>query len=473
MKKIKTFLYIFISVPVLLSTLSCKDPILYHISEEIPLKDPMIEGSPTNFIMFDNILYVATGKTIFAYNGAGTAPDPLWPMDEPGKWRKRYVKTKPFSNYNIIQLAETSSRVYALCYRDTDNTTSRKIIYADSTQGINDGSWYELTGITKGTTGDYNIIHSIYTANDNLYIGVQYSGGKPKDPKKERDRTNEYDVLVLNADNTTFTRLLPPDGPAPDDNETTIYYKDGAVLYGVAYNGKTFLCTGKGIFLVNDAGDASSELREKKEENGVLVNDLTGSFSMNFVGIITLPDNSIAAIRRNGTLYEADTVGLIKRLNFTDNQTKAALKEKRWATGAMAICSENYKEELEMPLSKRKILLVGRRDIDTSTTTGYTFGYLELELNNDGSIKGNPEPDGSIKDNRFNQPGEPNKGSYTSVVSDAASSYASSIGVISIKYIIQAPNGFLFASTQFSGVWSYKFRKDGKKHMHMWNAEEK
>jgi len=418
MKKIKTFLYIFILIPVLLTTLSCKDDIFFRISEEIALKDPRIKGSPTNFVMFDKRMYVATGKSLWAYY-ASTGE---WNVGKEGKWSKKSIKGKTLREYNIMQLAVTSSRLYAFCLKDNDASTSRKIIYNERTEDINSGAWSDDITIT---TGKYDTIHSIYAANDKLYIGAQDSS------------SNNYAVHVLDA-NGVFEKTITFPGKNEDDEDNS----NSAILKGVETDngGNVFLCTGNGIF----DGDGNALKNSKDESNA------------NYMGIIKLPDDTIVAITRSGTLNSIDTTGITRITNFTDNQTSSALKENRWATVAIGISLEN----LEDPETSRKLLLIGRRDRGTSVNTGYTYGYFELELDSAGSIIGK----------RFNEPGAPEKGSYSSVGPSAASSYASSIGILPIKDIFQAPNGIIFASTHQSGVWSYKYRKEEK--MDMWNSEE-
>ena len=154
MKSFKTILYIFIFLPVLMmSAVSCSDDIYFKISKELPLIEPRIKGSPTNFVMFNGEMYVATGKNIFIYN------------ETENKWTNKSL------SHNITQLAATSSRIYALCYVDKKDDVERKILWCDKTK-IANWEWDEDEVPPLDNTEKYTIMHFIYSANDKLYIGA-------------------------------------------------------------------------------------------------------------------------------------------------------------------------------------------------------------------------------------------------------------------------------------------------------------
>ncbi|MDR2134540.1 MAG: hypothetical protein LBP27_05475, partial [Treponema sp.] len=106
-----------------------------------------------------------------------------------------------------------------------------------------------------------------------------------------------------------------------------------------------------------------------------------------------------------------------------------------------------------------KLLLAGRQGSKTMTTSsGYTNGYMEIEINN-GVVNSNSAVH------------EPGVGSVTSAANNER--YSSGIGKYPVNFLFQAPknideNMTLFASTQTQGLWSYRER-DGEGQ---WNAEE-
>jgi len=156
-----------------------------------------------------------------------------------------------------------------------------------------------------------------------------------------------------------------------------------------------------------------------------------------FMGIISLEDNTVVAITRDGELYKIEIGGVSEIVTYDS-----------LANGALALWSNS-----DSGLND-KLLLVGRQDTLTySTQSGYTYGYVELALDASGGL---------IPDSSFNEPGT----ASPSTVSDNES-YISSIGKNPVNHIFQASDGILFASTQKNGVWSYKER-DGEKQ---WNAE--
>jgi hypothetical protein len=93
-----------------------------------------------------------------------------------------------------------------------------------------------------------------------------------------------------------------------------------------------------------------------------------------------------------------------------------------------------------------------------TTSSGYTNGYLEIEITNGAVTSASAVH-------------EPGIGSVTSASNNER--YTSGIGKYPVNFIFQAPKGIdtemtLFASTQTQGLWSYRER-DGE---WQWNAEE-
>jgi len=181
------------------------------------------------------------------------------------------------------------------------------------------------------------------------------------------------------------------------------------------------------------------QITSEKEEGGE-DKILTG-----FTGIINLNDNYIAAITIKGDIYEITDAVITKTISFSDG---------RDSTGALAIWKDK-----DNPT--KNLLLVGRMEYYQSTTSGYSNGYVEIEIDTTtGGIKEGAE---------FNVPG---KSSPTSI--DNYDRYVSSLGKKIINYFIQAPSSIdsnmtLFASTQKDGVWSYRTRNGEK----LWNSEQR
>jgi len=385
MKKIKTFLYKIIFFAVMITgAVSCSNDIFYRISVELPLIEPRIKGSPTNFVIFKGDMYVATGKNLYVYN-------------ETEKWTR-----KSFSE-NIAQLAVINdTRIYALCYIDGDSSVTRKVMWSDAVK-IAANEWEEIPGFESAE--NYTIIHKIYSANNKLYIGAQFDYKKNN---KEND-FNKYAVHVLYYDDSENIHKF---------DASVFPSEEHAMLYGAVFDGTvTYICVFTGIYA--DGVKIESEVN-------------------NFIGIIKL-GNSIAAINREGTLYRVETTGI---------ESIVSLPNDRWASGAITLWQEDITDN-----KSNKLLLVGRQDREYTTTTGYTYGYMELELDSAGSVIGT----------EFKEPGI---GDITTVGKNE--SYVSSLGIIPINHIIQAPNGILYASTQQSGVWSYKLRDKE----YTWNSEE-
>ncbi|MDR2730226.1 MAG: hypothetical protein LBB81_04935 [Treponema sp.] len=134
---------------VILTLGSCRDPLFYTISKEEKQLEPLIKGSPTNFVEFQGHIYVGSGRTLYRYNGQ-YPNDPArgdWTPITPGG----YIK----------QLAATNSNIYALC------EDSKKYVLKYS----NNGTHWPATNILPVPAAI-----KIYTANNQLFIGAGTSG---------------------------------------------------------------------------------------------------------------------------------------------------------------------------------------------------------------------------------------------------------------------------------------------------------
>jgi hypothetical protein len=170
-----------------------------------------------------------------------------------------------------------------------------------------------------------------------------------------------------------------------------------------------------------------------------------------FIGIINLENTSktIVAIANrvdndnvtSGELFDASSLNSIARL------TKDKIRFP--ATGALAV----WKNE-----NGDRLLLVGRQDVFISSpSSGYTYGYMELNITE--GIRGN-----------FDEPG---LNSVSTVNDGDNGKYKSSLGKYPVNFIIQSPEAdgsrIVFASTQKEGVYSYREREDDN---WSWNAEQ-
>jgi len=259
-------------------------------------------------------------------------------------------------------------------------------------------NWDDLEG-----SGTHNI-RSIHSINEVLFMGA----GAQIDS-----------LYILYYDGTNFDYLMKDSEGVP----ISIRYK---LLNGAAYNGTYYLST-KDLF--DTAGGGIYSFTNDLTYTGLLGNNIP------FVGIINIDDSSICAIDQNGRLYGVPAINDIANMgNYL-------------ATGALSIWQNE----------RGRLLLAGRKDImSSSVTSGYTYGYLELDIPFNGT--GFTEP--GIKDISTVNFGENGK-------------YRSTIGKYPVNHIIQSPIGsdgrsVLFASTQKNGVWSYRQRGND---WH-WNAEQ-
>ncbi|MCL2184597.1 MAG: hypothetical protein FWB86_01915 [Treponema sp.] len=393
--KSKTVIYFLILSLIILALGSCNEAIFHTISEEVKILSAYIKGSPTNFVMFKDEMYVASGKKLYKYNGM------IW----------KEINLEFF----ITQLAATDTYFYILSFPDT--SSSGKTILKCSANPMPDtgkpvwvGEGDEKEIKINNYNYNYNEIQAIYTANNTLYVGAV--------TKVPSINAGERFKVFKTTDNTNFTETGIK---GRFGNETAVLKNEE--LRGVATNGTSdFICTRSGIY--------------KDDSNTLIPPPASSSSQPDYIRIIKLADNTIAAITRNGTLYKIDTnATLISNINVS-----------RRVNGSIAVCKIN----------SNYFLLVGTSDTSTSTTSGYTHGYREMQLSASGGF--NPAgSDGAFSTtNIFKDPG----GSISSV--DDNTTYKSSIGVVPINHFFhfpgttEVPDGILFASTQQKGIWSFR-----------------
>ncbi|MCL2208789.1 MAG: hypothetical protein FWC19_04195 [Treponema sp.] len=402
---------------------SCNDPIFYNISLEEELLEPMINGTPTNFAVFKEQMYVASGETLFRYSGHFRENNGAIRTDK-GNWNDGVKIKESGKKIRILMLAATDSYLFALCEAEAETKDGKRV------------SELFLKKSSSPESGNFNsvitpfIILSIHNVNNQLFMGALLVRNTDTD-------TDESGVTINGKYGSLYILTAGQDGEDP----IRLINTNDKLLNGAEYSN----------------GEYYFSARNLKEESGciyksdlTLVNTEVYFNDIPFAGIINLGDNNntIVAISNKGVLYNV--------LNKTDTNRNFG---DHLATGALAIFEKNG----------NKLLLAGRQnEIKTSASSGYTYGYLELELDSNG-----------ISGSAFREPGNNTNSSMPSNNSSGENGkYKSSVGKISLNHIFQY-NGnddrekILFVSTQKNGIWSYRERKgsDGKNSWH-WNAEQ-
>jgi hypothetical protein len=392
MKKnlMKKYFFSFVLIFILCT---CNDPVFYAISLEVKPTEPRIEGVPTNFAVYNNYMYVASGNTLYRY--IKTADNIYWSKE-----------TQPGGK--ILQIASTDNNLYALC-SDDQNINGKPVI-----KMFNKSSWTNIDGDIK----DSDKIHNIFAAKDMLFIMASTSA------------SYSYTILYIDDNSGTIKELNIIDAD-PDQIGT-------GEISGAAFDGTSYFLSAKnrGIYKIDNISTGASVIN--KDASGNTVN-------INFSGIINLKDtnNTILVITRDGYVYTVkDSITKIENVSMG-----------KMTTGALAIWQENEQ-------STDRLLLAGRQDsLNYSVSTGYTYGYMELELDDNG-----------IKSGNFVEPGMK---LHSSVKYGENERFKSTIGKYPVNYLFQTPyeidsDMILFASTQKNGVWSYRDRGG----IFQWNAEE-
>ncbi|MDR1839939.1 MAG: hypothetical protein LBQ93_10205 [Treponema sp.] len=145
----KQFLYKIFFFTVILSFAACKDPIYFNISQEEKMLEPIIKGSPTDFVLFNSEIYVVSGRELYKYDGTN-------PTTGRGTWRE--ITTV---GGKIFALAATNTNLYAVCI------VSDKRVLKVSADGI---SW------SNDANYEGQTINTIYSANNQLFIGAGVYG---------------------------------------------------------------------------------------------------------------------------------------------------------------------------------------------------------------------------------------------------------------------------------------------------------
>jgi len=322
-----------------------------------------------------------------------------------GGWDNRGIINIPKPGGRVTYLASTKDNsgveyLYAICLKEPKSTVVKRYNPAEG--------WK-----TMSYTGSYNLFQSIFALNGNLFIGAE-SGNS---------------FVILYIDGETIEQVTLTEGG------TT------GLLNGAAFDGSNYyLCTASSRIYNLDITDFSASIIQR-------------DIDARFAGIISLENgdgdavnpHTIVAIARDGKLFTVNSSSVV----YTNSLGNLA-------TGALGI----WRDKDDDP-GKPKLLMAGRQDsLIYSISSGYTYGYLELDLDS-GGIK---------SDTSFREPGTRLP---STVIDNDNERYKSTIGKQPVTDIFQAPqaidsNMTLFASTQRGGVWSYRERSGGLQ----WNAEE-
>jgi hypothetical protein len=144
----KAFIITLITALVILLISSCNDPVFFHVSQDHPALEPMIPGSPTKFIEFNNAVYVASGNHLWNYTGT---------------WSEKIEVKNPNSGeelFWIVDIAATASHLYIVVI----NHESKGELWRAPLGLV---SWERVEGTTNLN------VQSIFTANNVLFIGAR------------------------------------------------------------------------------------------------------------------------------------------------------------------------------------------------------------------------------------------------------------------------------------------------------------
>jgi len=222
----KTFIKLIILFSAVFIFFSCNDPIFFIVSEEIPILKPFIDGSPGNFAVLGDNMYVASGKNIFIYR----------------KNTNKWADWKKLDD-RVTGLAATSSSLYAL-YLNNDSDDGR------------------IRDCSSGSNLSLSNVQSIHASQDVLFACA-------------RDN-NKYKIYFRKEGSSVFT-VIP--GASFD-----------SMLSGSAFDGKYYyLCLNEGIYYAEKTQiDNPSTLTDKLPVLGK-DNGFTGIIELekNYVAAIT------------------------------------------------------------------------------------------------------------------------------------------------------------------------------------------
>jgi hypothetical protein len=380
-----------------------QDSIFYNISNEIIPKDPIIPGSPTKILQIDKELYVASGG-IFKYAGSS------------GGWRA--LDTAPGGFVADISFTKDTGTLYALT---TGSTVSKR---------RGDGVTWDKVPNTTG----YPYIHAIFgTAGQMFAAGARHAAGGSE---------RVFDYAILYEDGTGVFRLLTADITI-NGEKRNVEKLSGAGKIGSTYYLGTM---GTGILSVTSLDPAVVAPEPVDAEYGGVI---AGLIQPTINPLIGEPDSLgyelIIAVSRNGYIFVRNdkSGGFVSKGSFGT------------FTGALALAEATHVTVSDgTALSPQVMLLIGVR------VSTYTYGYREVLFNiNTGTI-----------DQNWTWVQTPGSAAPSTITNTPK--YNSSLGKLPVNAMIAfsetadsgEKNQVLFASTQSSGLYSYKNEE--------WNGEQ-
>ena len=305
----------------------------------------------------------------------------------------------------ISMLAATDQFLFAL----VNNDSIRRL-------NLTTGEWETIAipaALSRGL-----LVQSIYAPNpasNHVFIGLGTGIASPAD------------ILYI-RDTTTDVHLLE---------------SDTGMLTGAAFDGTNYFLAIRASINASNAvvNYGNSILRFSGSSLQATLTVSTDHAGAGFTGIIDT-GSGVMAINRDGNLFNV-TAGSITRI-------RDEMMHPGFSTGAIAVW-----EDPQNAANRR--LLAGRQGSLSYSfaTTGFTYGYMEFIFDSSSG---------------FYEPGSSAASPGSSVTDHSL--YISTIGRHVVNHIFQAPTSVcserrLFASTQRSGLWSYRNR-DG---IWQWNAE--
>ena len=391
----------------------CNDPVFYEVSTQVKSPKPIVKGSPTNFASINvkeeiEVVYVASGNSVHYYFEK-TETDPET-NEESKAWT--WSRTDP-SLGRITYLAATDSELFILTPNGVHKTTP---------SGEPDTTNHLVFSQTPISVSGYRFI-TMYSAGNQIFVGAKNDAG------------TSYSIFKITS------------STAEEMAET-----NNGLLNGAAFNGTNYFFSVKDQ-VTRSAGGIYSD----KTSPVSLVGD---NYSIPFMGIISI-GNTVIAISRNGVLYNAETVETLKNNDGGDISTG------KTSNGVLSVVNAyNYDSE---KWDGAPLLLAGRQDALTyDVYSGYTYGYLEIELDGD-SVK----PDGAFREPGVNTSSAASLPSTLERVRGSNDTFRTTIGTYVIKFIFQSKDSYntIFSSTHQNGVWSLRDQNDKSKNYPYWNSE--
>jgi hypothetical protein len=248
---------------VILLISSCNDPIFYLVSQEQPALEPIISGSPTNFVEFKTAVYVASGKSLWRYRNNSWNRFNVQPASDGSRW--------------VADIAATVDNLYVVVI----NPDSKGELWRTTAPDASNPSWNRVVS-------NIGNVQSIFVANNTLFICEKIGD------------SNSYNVFYLLNEN----ELTP--------SSSLRIISTNQVLNGVAFDE-----TNNTYYL--SAGRISSSPHPP-----VTATNITGLPST-FLGIINTSPGHIVGITDNGRLFSVNPANSIDELDGNSNRGALAV----------------------------------------------------------------------------------------------------------------------------------------------------